>query len=127
MPIETEIPAALHDATEEQPGARAALSAALPAPAHAYLFAGPPGSGKRAAARAFAAELLAAGAAEPDEVRRRALADPSPHPDLVWLAPQGTQHLVDEVRQRVIVAAAYRPFEGERRGFVIEAAEALPD
>ena len=122
-----DVPQALRDATEHQPGARAALAAALVAPAHAYLLAGPPGSGKRAAARAFAAELLAAGAPEPDDARRRALADPSPHPDLVWLAPQGTQHLVDEVRERVIVAAAYRPFEGARRAFVIEAAEAMAD
>ena len=120
-------PQALLDATEHQPGARAALAAALAAPATRTCFAGPPGSGKRAAARAFAAELLAAGAPEPDDARRRALADPSPHPDLVWLAPQGTQHLVDEVRERVIVAAAYRPFEGARRVFVIEAAEAMAD
>ena len=122
-----DVPQALRDATEHQPGARAALAAALVAPAHAYLLAGPPGSGKRAAARAFVAELLADGAPEPDDARRRALADPSPHPDLVWLAPQGTQHLVDEVRERVIVAAAYRPFEGARRVFVIEAAEAMAD
>src|SRR5204862_129833 len=60
--------------------------------------------------------------------RRRALADPSPHPDLVWLAPRGAaQHLVDEVRQRVITAAAYRPFEGARRVFVIEGADAMAD
>jgi DNA polymerase-3 subunit delta' len=85
------------------------------------------GTGKRAAARAFAAELLAVGAPDPDDARRRALADPSPHPDLVWLAPPGTQHLVDELRRRVITAAAYRPFEGERRVFVIEAAEAMAD
>src|SRR5207248_4863321 len=84
-------------------------------PGHAYLFAGPPGSGKRAAARAFAGELLAAVAPDPDEARRRAVSDPPSHPDLVWLAPHGTQHLVDEVRRRVITAAAYRPFEGERR------------
>jgi DNA polymerase-3 subunit delta' len=121
------LPAALLEATEDQPGARVALAAALAAPSHAYLFAGPPGSGKRAAARAFAAELLVAGAPEPEDARRRALADPSPHPDLVWLAPEGTQHLVDEVRERVITAAAYRPFEGERRVFVIEAAEAMAD
>jgi DNA polymerase-3 subunit delta' len=120
-------PDALRDSTEHQPAARAALSAALEAPGHAYLFAGPPGSGKRAAARAFAAELLTAGAADRDDALRRALADPSPHPDLVWLSPQGTQHLVDEVRERVIVAASYRPFEGTRRVFVIEAAEALAD
>jgi DNA polymerase III subunit delta' len=31
------------------------------------------------------------------------------------------------LRQQVIVAAAYRPFEGERRVFVIEAAEAMAD
>ncbi len=122
-----EVPAALLDATEHQPGARAALVAALAEPVHAYMLAGPPGSGKRAAARAFAAELLAAGAPEPEDARRRALADPSPHPDLVWLSPPGTQHLVDEIRQRVITAAAYRPFEGERRAFVIEAADAMAD
>ena len=122
-----EIPAALRDATEHQPAARAALAAALAEPVHAYLLAGPPGSGKRAAARAFAAELITAGSPDPDEARRRALADPSPHPDLVWLAPQGTQHLVEEVRGSVITAAAYRPFEGERRVFVIEAADAMAD
>src|SRR3954451_2355381 len=127
MPAATEINEALRDATENQPGARAALAAALAAPVHAYLLAGPPGSGKRRAARAFAAELLAQDAPDPDDARRRALADPSPHPDLVWLAPRGTQHLVDEVRQRVITAAAYRPFEGARRVFVIEAADAMAD
>ncbi|HEV2789773.1 MAG TPA: hypothetical protein VGV69_00560, partial [Solirubrobacterales bacterium] len=53
--------------------------------------------------------------------------DPSPHPDLVWLAPRGAQHMVEEVRERVIRAAAYRPFEGGRRVFVVEAAEAMRD
>jgi DNA polymerase III subunit delta' len=124
----TELPEALREATENQPAALAALAAALASPVHAYLFAGPPGAGKRAAARAFAAELLAEGAPDPDDARRRALADPSPHPDLVWLAPRGAaQHLVDEVRQRVITASAYRPFEGARRVFVIEGADAMAD
>ncbi len=127
MTAVTEIPESLRDATEHQPAAQAALAAALASPVHAYLLAGPPGSGKRRAARAFAAELLAQGAPDPSDARRRALADPSPHPDLVWIAPRGTQHLVDEVRQRVITAAAYRPFEGARRVFVIEAADAMAD
>ncbi len=119
---------ALDAATSEQPGARAALTAALRAgPSHAYLFAGPAGSGKAAAARAFAAELLAAGAADPEDARRRALADPSPHPDLVWLRPPGIQHLVEQVRREVIANVAYRPFEGERRAFVIEAADAMAE
>jgi DNA polymerase-3 subunit delta' len=119
---------ALDMATEHQPRARAALTAALASgPSHAYLFRGPRGSGKRAAARALAAEILATGADDPDDARRRALLDPSPHPDLVWLTPRGAQHLVEEVRERVIRAAAYRPFEGGKRVFVIEAAEALRD
>jgi DNA polymerase III subunit delta' len=122
-----EAPETIAAVTADQPGARLALAAAAASPAHAYLFAGPPGSGKRAAARALGAELLADGAPDPGDARRRALADPSPHPDLVWLRPPGTQHLVEEVRERVIAAAAYRPFEGERRVFVIEAAEAMAE
>lgn len=113
---------------DHQPRAEVALSAALRAgPSHAYLFTGPRGAGKRAAARAFAAEMLATGAEDPDDARRRALLDPSPHPDLVWLAPSGAQHLVEEVRERVIRAAAYRPFEGAKRVFVVEEAEAMRD
>jgi DNA polymerase-3 subunit delta' len=122
-----DVTAAIEAATADQPAARVALAAALESPFHAYLFAGPTGAGKRDAARALAAELLASGAPDPDDARRRALADPSPHPDLVWIRPVGTQHLVDEVRDRVIAAAAYRPFEGERRVFVIEDADAMAE
>ncbi|HET9164042.1 MAG TPA: hypothetical protein VFN89_11470 [Solirubrobacterales bacterium] len=119
---------ALAAATEHQARARVALAAALAGePSHAYLFRGPRGSGKRAAARAFAAEVLAAASPDPEDARRRALLDPSPHPDLVWLAPTGAQHMVEEVRERVIRAAAYRPFEGGKRVFVVEAAEAMRD
>ncbi len=116
----------LLECTEYQARARLALLAALEAgPTHAYLLRGPRGAGKRAAARAFAAEIIAAEAADPEEARRRVLLDPSPHPDLLWLAPLGAQHLVEEVRQRLIRAASYRPFEGGKRVFVIEAAEAM--
>ncbi|HEY8808743.1 MAG TPA: hypothetical protein VIM28_01870, partial [Solirubrobacterales bacterium] len=105
-----------------------ALSAALKSgPSHAYLFRGPRGAGKRDAARAFAAEILAGAAEDAEDVRRRALLDPSPHPDLVWLAPKGAQHMVEEVREQVIRASAYRPYEGGKRVFVIEAAEAMRD
>ena len=121
-------PTSLDTRGSHQPKARLALSAALEAgPSHAYLFRGPRGSGKRELARAFAAEMLAGAAEDSDDARRRALLDPSPHPDLVWLAPRGAQHLVEEVRERVIRAASYRPFEGGARVFVIEAAEAMRD
>ena len=122
-----EAPAALAEATRHQPRARAALTAALASPGHAYIFRGPRGAGKAAAARAFAAELLAEGAPDPDDARRRALLDPSPHPDLVWLRPPGAQHLVEDVRESVIRASSLSPAEGGRRVFVIEQAEDLRD
>lgn len=118
----------VEESTEHQPRARVALTAALASgPSHAYLFRGPRGAGKAVVARAFAAELLAVEAGDPDDVRRRALLDPSPHPDLVWLRPRGAQHMVEEVREQVIRAASYRPFEAEKRVFVIEAAEQMRD
>jgi DNA polymerase III subunit delta' len=122
-----QIPEALAVATRHQPRAKVALASALASPGHAYLFRGPRGSGKALAARAFAAELLAAGAPDPDDARRRALLDPSPHPDLVWLRPPGAQHLVEDVRESVIRASSLSPAEGERRVFVIEEAEDLRD
>jgi len=117
---------ALAEAGAHQPRARAELEAALrQGPSHAYLFRGPSGSGKAAMARAFAAEILTAGSAEPEESRRRALLEPSPHPDLIWVAPKGMSHAVQEIRDRVIHQAPLSPFEGASRVFVVEAAEAL--
>ncbi|HKJ36892.1 MAG TPA: hypothetical protein VKA36_10025, partial [Solirubrobacterales bacterium] len=70
----TELHPSLGEATEHQPAARAAIAAALAAgPSHAYALTGPAGSGKRATARAFAAELLAHGSDDPEEARRRGL------------------------------------------------------
>jgi DNA polymerase III subunit delta' len=115
------------EATRHQSRAGLALAAALTAPGHAYLFRGPRGSGKAAAARAFVAELLADGSPDPDDARRRALLDPSPHPDLVWLRPPGAQHLVEDVREQVIRASSLSPAEGRHRVFVIEEAEDLRD
>lgn len=52
------------DAWAEVPGQEEAirqLEAAARSPVHAYLLLGPPGAGKRALARGFAARLLANG------------------------------------------------------------------
>jgi DNA polymerase-3 subunit delta' len=117
---------ALAEATGNQARVGSALDAALrEGPSHAYLLTGPVGSGKSAAARAFAAEILAQGSPDPDETRRRALLDPSPHPDLIWLRPTGMSHAVADVREQLIQRAPLRPFEGDKRVFVVEAADAL--
>jgi DNA polymerase-3 subunit delta' len=113
--------------TERHPHARAVLTAALPPdgrPSHAYLFHGPAGAGKRAAARAFAAELLADGAPDPDNARERV--QHGVHPDLTWVTPSGAQEmLVGDIDEPVVAAASRTPFEARRRVFVIERAETM--
>jgi DNA polymerase III subunit delta' len=115
--------------TEHQPQARMALEAALRDEghlSHAYLFHGPAGTGKRTAARAFAAALLAEGQEDPEDVRRRVLA--GVHPDLTWVEPRGAHEiLVDDVRTRIVREVALRPFEASRRVFVIADAERMND
>ncbi len=117
---------ALADASGNQPRVGVALGAAITeGPSHAYLLRGPSGSGKSRIARAFAAEILASDSSDPEETRRRALQDPSPHPDLVWLRPKGMSHAVADVREQLIKAAPLTPFEGAHRVFVVEAADVL--
>lgn len=114
--------------TEHQPHARVALEAALHGGGltHAYLFHGPPGTGKREAARAFAAALIAEGAPDHADAERRVLA--GVHPDLSWVEPRGAHDvLVDDVRAQVVRQAALRPFEAERRVFVIVEADRMND
>ena len=119
-------PGPLEGAPPHQDRAAGVLAGALSqGPSHAYLLVGPAGSGKAALARAFAAGLLAEDSADPDDARRRALIDPSPHPDLVWLSPGGAGHAVADVRDRLVHVAPLSPFEGSRRVFVIERAESL--
>jgi len=99
------------------------LEAALPpgAASHAYLFHGPPGSGKRSVARAFASALLAEGA--PDEAAAAGRVARGTHPDLTWVRPSGaSEMLVADVEGPVVEAATRTPFESRRRVFVIEAA-----
>jgi DNA polymerase III subunit delta' len=115
--------------TEYQPRARVALAAALENEdqlSHAYLFHGPSGTGKRTAARAFAAALLGRGDEDEEDVRRRVLN--GVHPDLTWVEPRGAHEiLVDDVRRQVVREVAMRPFEARRRVFVIADAERMND
>ena len=101
----------------EQAEAKRLLAAALEeGPAHAYLFHGPPGVGKRATAIAFAAELLD----EHERVARRS------HPDLYVLEPLGDQIRIDAIRE-LRRDLHMRPFEAQRRVYLIFGAESMND
>jgi DNA polymerase III subunit delta' len=99
----------------EQAEAKRLLRAALEdGPAHAYLLHGPPGVGKRAAARAFAAELIG----DRDRVLRDA------HPDVYTLEPVGDQIRIDEIRA-LRRDLHMRPFEAQRRVYLVLGADLL--
>lgn len=99
----------------EQPEAKRLLRAALDdGLAHAYLFHGPPGVGKRALATAFAAELLA----DASRVERGS------HPDLYVLEPLGDQIRIDAIRE-LRHDLHMRPFQADRRVYLVFGADTL--
>jgi DNA polymerase III subunit delta' len=101
----------------EQAEAKRLLRAAVAeGPAHAYLFHGPPGVGKRTASLAFAAALIGDGG----RVERRA------HPDLYVVEPVGDQIRIDDVRA-LRHDLHMRPFEAERRVYVLFSADTMND
>src|ERR687897_864864 len=116
-------------ALDPHPHAAAVLGAALEperGPAHAYLLHGPAGTGKRDAARAFAAELLSRGAGDPANARTRV--EHGSHPDLTWVAPSGAHEMLRrDVDEAVVGAAARTPFESRFRVFVLERADTMND
>lgn len=90
--------------------------------AHAYLFVGPVGAGKKTAARALACALLCGdgGCGRCGVCRRVRNAT---HPDVRVLRPAGAaSYMVDQVRE-VVHDVALRPVEGARKVYLIEEAD----
>jgi DNA polymerase-3 subunit delta' len=120
----------------EQAEAKRLLRAALAeGPAHAYLFHGPPGVGKRPAALAFAGQLI--GGSEPaarakPERPPNGVAESTPwervrrgaHPDVYVLEPVGDQIRIDDIRE-LRRDLHMRPFEADRRVYLVHAAETM--
>ena len=121
-------PAAIAEATTDQPAARVALAAAAAEPFHAYLFAGPRGRRQGATQRGRWRPSCSP-PAPPTPPTRAAARSPTPRRTQTssGCVRRGTQHLVEDIRERVIGQVVYRPFEDERRVFVIEAAEAMAE
>jgi DNA polymerase-3 subunit delta' len=99
----------------------AALQAAAARPVHAYLLVGPAGSGKRAAARSFAAALLGTDAAArgSDVDRAVELCLDESHPDLQVFEPEGASLTMGDAED-IVTAASRSPVEGRRKVLVLE-------
>lgn len=94
---------------------------------HAWLFAGPAGSGKSATALALAAALncraeTLVGCGDCSSCLRTSRRR---HPDVHHIVPEGPIIAVDVVRESVIPEANRSPFEGQYQIFIIEEAEKM--
>jgi DNA polymerase III subunit delta' len=95
----------------EHPEAGRLLDAAIrEGPAHAYLFHGPPGVGKREVSRTFARSLLET--------------DREFHPDLYELDALGEMIRIDAIRE-LRRDLHMRPFEADRRVYLVQRAHLM--
>jgi DNA polymerase-3 subunit delta' len=115
---------AVLDQVPGQAAAMAFLRGSAERPHHAYVLAGPEGSGKSLAARAFAAALLCAnGGCGTCRDCRLALRDQ--HPNEFVVEPEGRDIHVDTIREDVWQPAYRTPPEPGRKVFLIREADRL--
>lgn len=93
------------------------------AASHAYLFVGPPGAGKKSAARALACALLCkdggcGGCPVCQRIRRGV------HPDVRVFVPEGAAgYLVEQVRDEIMHDVALKPIEAAAKVYILDRAE----
>src|SRR5437868_11470003 len=99
------------------------LRRAVERPSHAYVLAGPRGSGVLEAARCFAAALVCpdGGCGACNACRR---ARSVRHPDVIEVEPAGTFVVVDQVEE-MMKEAFTSPFEAERKVIVLTEADRM--
>jgi DNA polymerase III subunit delta' len=99
------------------------LRRAVERPSHAYLLAGPRGSGVLEAARCFAAALVCpdGGCGACNACRR---ARSARHPDVIEVEPAGTFVVVDQVEE-IMKEAFTSPFEAERKIIIVTEADRM--
>lgn len=107
-----------------QDRAREVLEGAAGEPGDSYLFAGPPGVGKRGAALAFAAAILCPERCGACSTCRRIFR--GVHPDVALYEPEGFTYPVELVRE-IVSSAARTPMEGRRRVAVVEEAHRMSE
>ncbi|MGD9997100.1 MAG: hypothetical protein AB7L17_02640 [Ilumatobacteraceae bacterium] len=110
-------PTSVWDAVVGQRRAVERLRAGAREPVHAYLFVGPPGSTKDAAARAFAALLLAGRDDPTDRAARLALA--GEHPDVREIRRVGAAISAEQIDD-IVRTAALAPIEGARKVLILD-------
>jgi DNA polymerase-3 subunit delta' len=123
------MPACVFDELVGQERVAAFLRAAVESgsSSHAYLFVGPPGSGKRTAARGLACALVCEDGgcgtcSACMRVKRGA------HPDVRVVEPQGAAtYLVEQVRDEIVPDMWLRPAEARAKVYVIDRADAMND
>ena len=116
-------PALFHDLIGQEHVARFLTAAVKRGPSHAYLFLGPPGSGRMTAALGFAAALCCeqggCGVCPSCEKATRGT-----HPDIEVVAPTGSFITVDQIRE-VNHSLSLHPHESLARVFIISDASAF--
>ena len=100
-----------------QDRAVSSLRAAASKPVHAYLFVGPPGSGKLAAAREFAALLLCPSGGDDNCDTCRRVREGA-HPDVIVFEREGAAMSIEQARE-VSRIAARSSLEGGRQVVVL--------